>query len=123
MTDTIRVVSIRIFKGTSPFKADNSHFHYRLRKIGLSPLGVSTTFFLISTVLSGTCVILLNLNFNNLFILFVLLSTLLTTFNLISFIRLMRHKNIIKKHKNSINYLIKSNHLVSCRNISSTSNS
>lgn len=121
MTDTIRVMSVRIFKGKSPFKADRSHFHHILGKIGLSTLGISTTFSLISIVITSLCLVLLNLN--NLVLLLILTSVLIALFNSIIFIRLLKHKKNIKEYKNSIHFLIKSNHLVSDRNISSTINS
>jgi len=36
LIDTIRVFTLRVLKGTSPFSADRNHLHHRLLDLGLS---------------------------------------------------------------------------------------
>lgn len=42
--DTVRVFTLRILKGTSPFTADRNHIHHRMLRLGLTHL--QTTFLL-----------------------------------------------------------------------------
>ncbi len=48
--DTIRVFTIRLAKGTSPFKADRLHVHHRLLELGLTHLQ-STSIILVANLL------------------------------------------------------------------------
>jgi len=48
--DTLRVFTLRLLKGTSPFKADNNHLHHRLLSMGLNHIQATS-------ILSG-CMIL-----------------------------------------------------------------
>ena len=64
--DTVRVMSIRIYKGRSPFSADKRHVHHYLleltgshRKTTFIIIGVNIVFIIISFVLSGLRVITL----------------------------------------------------------------
>lgn len=40
--DTLRVFTLRILKGCSPFRADNNHLHHRLLSIGLNHVQATT---------------------------------------------------------------------------------
>ncbi len=46
IADTIRVMSLRILQGKSPFYADRNHFHHGLLSLGLSHWQASTTVIL-----------------------------------------------------------------------------
>ncbi len=46
--DTLRVFSIRIFKRSSPFKADKVHLHHRLLTLGKSHFQISLIFYIIN---------------------------------------------------------------------------
>ena len=40
VADTLRVFTIRLFSGSSPFSPDNNHLHHRLSMLGVKPLAV-----------------------------------------------------------------------------------
>jgi len=46
LIDTLRIFSVRIFRGVSPFKADKNHIHHKLKAMGFDHAKV--TFLLIS---------------------------------------------------------------------------
>lgn len=46
--DTLRVFILRLARGRSPFKADKSHVHHRLLRLGFTHLGASTRLILIN---------------------------------------------------------------------------
>ncbi|MGL4632430.1 MAG: glycosyltransferase family 4 protein [Leadbetterella sp.] len=48
--DTLRVFSIRIFSGKSPFKADRLHLHHLMVDNGLSHVSTSTILYLVTLV-------------------------------------------------------------------------
>lgn len=55
IADTLRVFTLRILKGESPFKADRNHIHHRMLEFGLSHLKITIiliTFNLIILVLA-----------------------------------------------------------------------
>lgn len=81
--DTLRIIIVRLFKGRSPFKADNNHLHHRLLQLGFSHRQVSL-------ILSAHTVfiILLAILINRWEIHYFLLSILLLSFLLLPSLRL-----------------------------------
>jgi UDP-N-acetylmuramyl pentapeptide phosphotransferase/UDP-N-acetylglucosamine-1-phosphate transferase len=59
--DTLRVFSIRIAQGKSPFKADHQHIHHRMLELGFSHLQSTTILILINLVFIIICYILQDL--------------------------------------------------------------
>ncbi|WP_316817945.1 MraY family glycosyltransferase [Pedobacter nyackensis] len=51
ISDTIRIVVIRLSKGKSPFKADRNHIHHLMLKLGFTPLQVTFILALINIIL------------------------------------------------------------------------
>ena len=50
MVDTIRVFTIRIYRGGSPFKADHRHIHHILLDLGLNHLQSTLVLILVNIV-------------------------------------------------------------------------
>jgi UDP-GlcNAc:undecaprenyl-phosphate/decaprenyl-phosphate GlcNAc-1-phosphate transferase len=48
--DTLRVFSIRIYRGVNPFKADHRHIHHVLLDFGFTHLQTTVTLFMISVI-------------------------------------------------------------------------
>ena len=48
--DTLRVFAMRIYKGTSPFTADNNHLHHRLLALGLSHIKATSILVLVNVL-------------------------------------------------------------------------
>ena len=59
--DTLRVFSIRIAQGKSPFKGDHQHIHHRLLELGFSHLQSTTILILINLVFIIICYLLQDL--------------------------------------------------------------
>lgn len=49
--DTIRVMSSRILRGTSPFHADKTHLHHLFLELGFSHTGTTVTILTINTII------------------------------------------------------------------------
>lgn len=119
MIDTIRVMFQRISKGHSPFKADRTHLHHYLLKLGLGTLKSTLLIVVISTLfLLETYVLILN-NTSVFQIVSALLLSAFLFFNTLIFIRLRQHikkrlvyKNYIKNIYNSKKLLIKQQELL-----------
>jgi len=76
--DTIRVFSVRIMRGTSPFAPDKNHVHHILTKAGLTQLQTVITLVLVNLSISGVVIYFRNAGSN-------ILVGLLVGFFLISF--------------------------------------
>ena len=62
MIDTIRVSTLRILKGQSPFHADRTHLHHIFLRLGFSHLQASLTIILMNAALFVMCYFLRDLN-------------------------------------------------------------
>jgi UDP-GlcNAc:undecaprenyl-phosphate GlcNAc-1-phosphate transferase len=61
--DTIRVFTIRIMSGSSPFMADRNHIHHRMLRLGFTHM--QTTFILIFLNVASIVLVLLLRNYEN----------------------------------------------------------
>lgn len=59
--DTLRVFTIRIFQGTSPFKADRQHIHHRLLELGLTHLQATLALLAVNLIFIAVSYLLHNL--------------------------------------------------------------
>lgn len=69
--DTIRVFTLRILKGTSPFIADNNHIHHRLLRLGLNHM--QTTIVLTAVNILFITMVLSLSNYSNVALLIIYL--------------------------------------------------
>ena len=76
--DTLRVFTIRIYRGKSPFSADRRHIHHLLIDVGLSHM--QATVILVITNFIFMCIAYLLRDNGNLFVLItiIILATILT---------------------------------------------
>ena len=78
LVDTIRVFTIRILSGVSPFRADRNHIHHRLLDLGLSHRQTVVVIYLFNILIVGGAVFAQQFNPSYAFITliaFVILST------------------------------------------------
>jgi UDP-GlcNAc:undecaprenyl-phosphate/decaprenyl-phosphate GlcNAc-1-phosphate transferase len=76
--DTLRVFSIRITQGKSPFKADRQHIHHRMLELGFSHLKSTTILISINLVFVIVCYLLQDLGNVILILLQFVIATLLS---------------------------------------------
>lgn len=112
MMDTVRVMSARMINGNPPFKADRSHLHHILMKIGFSAKGVSYFFFLTTLLLISSSSILIYLQFEFAFILLTLIAAMMLLFYTVLVIRMQQHKLRMKRYQNSLNHIVEKNQLM-----------
>lgn len=112
MMDTVRVMSARMINGNPPFKADRSHLHHILMKIGFSAKGVSYFFFLTTLLLISSSSILIYLQFEFAFILLTLIAAMMLLFYTVLVIRIQQHKLRMKRYQNSLNHIVEKNQLM-----------
>ena len=62
LIDTLRIFSVRIFKGVSPFKADKNHIHHKLKSLGFGH-AKSTVFLVFYSLFVLSCQLILQLYF------------------------------------------------------------
>lgn len=113
--DTIRVFVQRIVSGGSPFKADKTHIHHLLLKLGLSHLGSSLVLYAANLVLIGLAILLntTSVDLKSSIVLIVVLATWLT--ELITIVKLGRsggeHKKLLNMEQEltAQNVLLKKN--------------
>jgi len=60
--DTVRVFTLRLLKGKSPFSADKTHLHHILLKLGFSHWKASSMIILINLSLFGMSLLMRNMN-------------------------------------------------------------
>ncbi len=60
--DTLRVFTLRILQGRSPFSADRNHLHHIMLKLGFNHLQASLSIILANALLFGVTVLLRNQN-------------------------------------------------------------
>ena len=53
VADTLRVMTVRIFEGSSPFKADNKHLHHHFLRCGFSHLRTTLVMLAMALVIIG----------------------------------------------------------------------
>lgn len=78
--DTIRVMSIRIYKRKSPFSADKSHMHHWLLKFGFNHLYVTLILVVLTFMMVGVNLLLQGINDNLLLAITVVLGMIITGF-------------------------------------------
>ena len=94
--DTIRVFTIRVLRGKSPFKADKNHVHHRLLALGYSH--IKATMVLLGANVAVICFVLV-FNFLGILLLMSILLVLGTVFSLLPEIiyKRIEKKKLIKK--------------------------
>jgi UDP-GlcNAc:undecaprenyl-phosphate GlcNAc-1-phosphate transferase len=93
--DTLRVFSIRILQGKSPFKADRLHIHHRMLEVGFSHL--QSTIILLSVNLAFIVVCYLLQDLGNV----ILIGIQVAIATLLSYILLLQVKKKTKNNKSS----------------------
>ena len=91
--DTIRVFSLRIAQGKSPFKADRQHIHHRMLELGLSHLQATTILLSLNVAFIAICYLLQDLG--NV----ILIGIQFTVASILSYLLVMKVKT--KKQKNN----------------------
>ena len=100
--DTLRVFTLRIMKGTSPFAADNNHLHHRLLSLGLNHVQATS-------ILSGFTILFIMLAWslqelgNNLILLILIITALIS--NEILALVAGRYKRMIARNLQAKNAL------------------
>lgn len=84
--DTLRVFTLRIFSGRSPFDADRNHIHHRILKLGLNHLQTTLVLAGMNIVSIGMVLLLTDLS-NSLLIVMILLLSLFFNWMITFFIR------------------------------------
>lgn len=95
LVDTIRVFTLRVVKGVSPFTADRNHIHHRLIDLGLSHKQTVLIIYLFNLVIIGACVFAQRFDPSYSFI--VIISCVLLLIQIPFFIKLKRKKATEKK--------------------------
>jgi UDP-GlcNAc:undecaprenyl-phosphate/decaprenyl-phosphate GlcNAc-1-phosphate transferase len=62
IVDTLRVIFIRLSKGTSPFNGDRSHIHHKMLDMGISPLHSAFILWLVNIAMIGIAYLTMPLN-------------------------------------------------------------
>jgi UDP-GlcNAc:undecaprenyl-phosphate/decaprenyl-phosphate GlcNAc-1-phosphate transferase len=78
--DTITVFTIRILKGRSPFSADKNHLHHNFLKLGFNHIQTSTLLILVNIIFIVIGYYFRNIEINQLFLIFVILSIIFISF-------------------------------------------
>lgn len=76
--DTLRVFTLRIFRGNSPFKADKTHVHHRLLDLGLNHIQATGTILIANIFIITISFILNKLGVLKLTVIVLLLATALS---------------------------------------------
>ncbi len=87
LMDTLRVFSIRIMNGRSPFKPDRNHIHHVLLNHGLNHKGVTLTCIITTIIITG-----LTFFFQNIGIGYLIIGQVALFFSLIYYLKLKRSK-------------------------------
>lgn len=97
LIDTLRIFSVRIFKGISPFKADKNHIHHKLKALGFSHAKVTLLLVLYSfLILSSQLILQLYFNVSDSTVIFIVQVGLATSFLTLFFLLFSK----IKANKN-----------------------
>lgn len=80
IVDTLRVFTLRVFNGKSPFSPDKNHLHHRLVDLGLNQVLTLTTLLLLNLVAVLLVFYFRNLSINNVFLLLVGYAFLVVSF-------------------------------------------
>lgn len=104
LLDTVRVFTVRILKGLSPFHADKRHIHHKLLELGLTHIRCT----LICFVLQG-CSFILNYFLRDINVNIILITNILFMLLYTGIIDYLVAKRIRKIDKNGIRYNIKNN--------------
>jgi len=59
--DSLRVFTIRILKGSSPFKGDRNHIHHRLENMGIKPNMIVMSTLAFNVIIVGATILMQNL--------------------------------------------------------------
>lgn len=92
--DSLRIFTVRVLKGNSPFKGDRNHVHHRMERLGLKPPAI----ILITTGLN-ICLLALSIlmqNVGNFFLIFFLIGICMV-FDFVLFFKLRKKDNLAKQ--------------------------
>jgi UDP-N-acetylmuramyl pentapeptide phosphotransferase/UDP-N-acetylglucosamine-1-phosphate transferase len=95
LVDTIRVFTLRVLKGVSPFTADRNHIHHRLMDLGLGHKATVIIIYIFSLLTIGAAVLAQNFNPSYSFI--IIISSVLFLIQIPFFIKLKRKKKALKQ--------------------------
>lgn len=98
LMDTLRVFSIRIFNGRSPFKPDRNHIHHVLLNSGFDHKRVTFICIIATILITG-----LTFLFQNIGIGYLILAQIILFFSLIYFLKLKRSKYKLRIVKGELN--------------------
>ena len=79
LTDTLRIFSLRIFKGLSPFAADRNHIHHCLLRNGFSHRNVVFIILLFNLIMVGIALSTVNIDPNLTLVILAIADVLLVT--------------------------------------------
>lgn len=97
--DSLRIFTVRILKGKSPFMGDRNHIHHRLERLGLKP-----PLIIVATGGMNVCIIamaILMQNYGNFFLIFFIIG-LCILFDLVLFVKLRKKDNLAKASSNGL---------------------
>jgi hypothetical protein len=78
LIDTLRVFTIRLFKGISPFSADRNHIHHCLQDIGFGHKGTALIIFTANIIIVGIAIAVRELPSNLSFVILATITLLLS---------------------------------------------
>jgi UDP-GlcNAc:undecaprenyl-phosphate GlcNAc-1-phosphate transferase len=87
--DSLRVFTIRILKGSSPFRGDRNHIHHRLEKLGIKPNWIVAATLSFNVLIVGATILLQNLGN---FVLILIIIGICMLFNGVVTLGLLRKK-------------------------------
>lgn len=96
LVDTLRVFSIRIFKGNSPFTPDRNHVHHLLLERGFKHPGV--TFFCVSLNVLFISVAILGRSLGPTYLLLIMLALCFSGLSILFFYRRPKPQMFVAKH-------------------------
>lgn len=114
--DTLRIFTIRIMQGKSPFKADRQHLHHRLLDLGFNHL--QTTLILLSFNLAFIVITYLLQDLGNIFLLGMLL-LIATIFSQILLFQVKKRNRKVMNTQYPVNKILKKNKKYSSKSLRS----
>ena len=92
--DSLRIFTVRILKGNSPFKGDRNHIHHRLERLGFKPPVIIVATSGLNICMVAMAVLLRN--YGNFFLIFFIIG-LCIVFDFILFVNLRKKDNFDRK--------------------------
>jgi len=112
VVDTIRVMGVRMAKGRSPLKADRSHLHHLLEKIGLKEHEIVLFFMITSFLFALETYFLVKMGARTITAVLSLILSASILLNGLIFIRLKQHKKRVEGYIKSLSLLAEENQLL-----------